>query len=423
MSCWCARRSASRPGRLGGRAADRPDRDGTGQGAGRRREPALARRAGGRRLRRRAGRAAPPRRPVRGHRGPGPVRDRALPLGGTARLPPGADDRRDRPPGAARHRRPHRLRRRTRRPRRRRGDGRRHGVLGAGRGGGDRPFAVVRAIVDTPGRPLVSPATLTGGTAALRRCGRSARPCANGRTPPGPAACSSPARARSAPAVERAIEIVERALDLHGPPVYVRKQIVHNTHVVDDLSRRGAVFVDELDEVPPGSVTVFSAHGVAPAVRDEAGRLGLRVVDATCPLVSKVHAEARRFAASGHLVALIGHAGHEEVEGTLGRRRPRPSWSRRRTTPRRRCTAYRRLPPRPPSPPTRRARWRPPSPAGSRTRSARTRATSATPPPTGRRPSWASPAAATSCSSSARPTRPTPAASSRWPSRTARRRC
>ncbi|HEU5031572.1 MAG TPA: 4-hydroxy-3-methylbut-2-enyl diphosphate reductase, partial [Spirillospora sp.] len=117
-------------------------------------------------------------------------------------------------------------------------------------------------------------------------------------------------------AVVRAI--VERALEMHGPPVYVRKQIVHNTHVVNDLARRGAVFVDELDEVPPGAVTVFSAHGVAPAVRDEAGRLGLRVIDATCPLVAKVHAEARRYAARGDLVALIGHAGHEEVEGTLG---------------------------------------------------------------------------------------------------------
>ncbi|MER7541529.1 4-hydroxy-3-methylbut-2-enyl diphosphate reductase [Actinomadura sp.] len=183
---------------------------------------------------------------------------------------------------------------------------------------GDRPFAVVRAIVDTPGRPLVSPATLTGGTAALRRL-RTVGPALREW-----AAAAGPRRLLLAgprsfcAGVERAIEIVERALDLHGPPVYVRKQIVHNTHVVDDLARRGAVFVDELDEVPPGSVTVFSAHGVAPAVRDEAGRRGLRVIDATCPLVSKVHAEARRFAASGHLVALIGHAGHEEVEGTLG---------------------------------------------------------------------------------------------------------
>ena len=183
---------------------------------------------------------------------------------------------------------------------------------------GDRPFAVVRAIVDTPGRPLASPATLIGGPAALRRL-RSVGPALREW-----AAAAGPRRVLLAgprsfcAGVERAVEIVERALDLHGPPVYVRKQIVHNTHVVDDLSSRGAVFVDELDEVPPGAVTVFSAHGVAPAVRDEAGRLGLRVVDATCPLVAKVHAEARRFAASGHLVALIGHAGHEEVDGTLG---------------------------------------------------------------------------------------------------------
>ncbi|NVI89298.1 4-hydroxy-3-methylbut-2-enyl diphosphate reductase [Actinomadura sp. BRA 177] len=183
---------------------------------------------------------------------------------------------------------------------------------------GDRPFAVVRAIVDTPGRPLVSPATLTGGTAALRRLRKVGPALREWADAAGPRRLLLAGPRSFCAGVERAIEIVERALDLHGPPVYVRKQIVHNTHVVDDLSRRGAVFVDELDEVPPGSVTVFSAHGVAPAVRDEAGRLGLRVVDATCPLVSKVHAEARRFAASGHLVALIGHAGHEEVEGTLG---------------------------------------------------------------------------------------------------------
>jgi 4-hydroxy-3-methylbut-2-enyl diphosphate reductase len=118
--------------------------------------------------------------------------------------------------------------------------------------------------------------------------------------------------------VERAIEIVEKVLAQHGPPVYVRKQIVHNTHVVADLERRGAVFVDELGEVPEGARVVFSAHGVSPAVREEAERRRLDAVDATCPLVSKVHAEARRFAAEGYLVALIGHAGHEEVEGTLG---------------------------------------------------------------------------------------------------------
>ncbi|MEV6283719.1 4-hydroxy-3-methylbut-2-enyl diphosphate reductase [Kribbella sp. NPDC051770] len=118
--------------------------------------------------------------------------------------------------------------------------------------------------------------------------------------------------------VERAIEIVELLLDQRRPPVYVRKQIVHNKHVVADLESRGAVFVDELDEVPDGATVVFSAHGVAPAVRAEGERRGLDVVDATCPLVTKVHAEARRYAARGDTVVLIGHAGHEEVEGTMG---------------------------------------------------------------------------------------------------------
>ena len=118
--------------------------------------------------------------------------------------------------------------------------------------------------------------------------------------------------------VERAIEIVEHALAQRGRPVYVRKQIVHNAHVVADLGQRGAVFVDELAQVPPGATVVFSAHGVSPAVRAEAGRRHLRVIDATCPLVTKVHNEARRFAARGDTVLFIGHAGHEEVEGTLG---------------------------------------------------------------------------------------------------------
>ncbi|MEU4657586.1 4-hydroxy-3-methylbut-2-enyl diphosphate reductase [Streptomyces sp. NPDC023723] len=118
--------------------------------------------------------------------------------------------------------------------------------------------------------------------------------------------------------VERAIEIVERALEQRGAPVYVRKQIVHNVTVVDDLAARGAVFVEELDEVPDGATVVFSAHGVSPAVRREADRRGLEVIDGTCPLVAKVHAEARRFAARGDTVVLVGHAGHEEVEGTLG---------------------------------------------------------------------------------------------------------
>ncbi len=118
--------------------------------------------------------------------------------------------------------------------------------------------------------------------------------------------------------VERAIAVVEQLLEARGGPIYVRKQIVHNTHVVADLEARGAVFVDELDAVPDGATVVFSAHGVSPAVRAEAAGRGLEAIDATCPLVTKVHAEARRFAARGDTVVLIGHAGHEEIEGTLG---------------------------------------------------------------------------------------------------------
>jgi 4-hydroxy-3-methylbut-2-enyl diphosphate reductase len=118
--------------------------------------------------------------------------------------------------------------------------------------------------------------------------------------------------------VERAIEAVERALERYGPPVYMRKQIVHNRHVVADLERRGAICVDELDEVPNGATVVFSAHGVSPRVREQARSRDLNVVDATCPLVSKVHAEARRFAEEGYTIVLIGHEHHEEVEGTAG---------------------------------------------------------------------------------------------------------
>ena len=124
--------------------------------------------------------------------------------------------------------------------------------------------------------------------------------------------------------VDRAIEIVERLLAEHGPPIYVRHQIVHNDHVVRRLERMGAVFVDDEDEVPTGEICVLSAHGVAPAVRENCERRGLRVVDAVCPLVSKVHAEARRYADSGHLVALVGHADHVEVIGTRGERPDAP---------------------------------------------------------------------------------------------------
>ena len=114
------------------------------------------------------------------------------------------------------------------------------------------------------------------------------------------------------------METVERALARHGAPVYVRKQIVHNSYVVGELTKRGAVFVDSVDEVPEGELVVFSAHGVAPAVRADADARGLQTIDATCPLVTKVHAEARRYAAAGYTVVLVGHAGHEEVEGTMG---------------------------------------------------------------------------------------------------------
>lgn len=120
--------------------------------------------------------------------------------------------------------------------------------------------------------------------------------------------------------VDRAIEIVERLLEQHGPPVYVRHQIVHNEHVVRRLERLGAVFVEDESEIPEGEICVLSAHGVAPSVKENARRRGLRVVDATCPLVNKVHAEARRYADSGHLVALVGHADHVEVIGTRGER-------------------------------------------------------------------------------------------------------
>jgi 4-hydroxy-3-methylbut-2-enyl diphosphate reductase len=119
--------------------------------------------------------------------------------------------------------------------------------------------------------------------------------------------------------VDRAVQTVERALELHGAPVYVRKEIVHNKHVVETLRDRGAVFVDELeDSIPEGAITVFSAHGVSPAVHADAERRNLITIDATCPLVTKVHREALKFAAEGYTIILIGHAGHEEVEGTMG---------------------------------------------------------------------------------------------------------
>jgi 4-hydroxy-3-methylbut-2-enyl diphosphate reductase len=118
--------------------------------------------------------------------------------------------------------------------------------------------------------------------------------------------------------VDRAVQTVERALELYGAPVYVRKEIVHNKHVVEQLQERGAIFVESETEVPEGGTVVFSAHGVAPSVHENAAARGLATIDATCPLVTKVHVEAKKFAAEGYTIVLIGHAGHEEVEGTMG---------------------------------------------------------------------------------------------------------
>jgi 4-hydroxy-3-methylbut-2-enyl diphosphate reductase len=185
------------------------------------------------------------------------------------------------------------------------------------------PTAVVRAVSDRPGAELVSPAALRHGWRALRSL-RAAAPVLRawaGAAGPRRVVVASPRSfcAGVQRAVDTVVAALERAsLERDGAPVYVRRQIVHNEHVVDDLRRRGAVFVRELDEVPTGSTVVFSAHGVSPAVRDEAERRELRVVDATCPLVAKVHTEVRRLATSGHQVVLIGHAGHDETEGTLG---------------------------------------------------------------------------------------------------------
>ena len=182
-----------------------------------------------------------------------------------------------------------------------------------------RPLAVVRALVDTPGRELRRPLATLGGWRAAHRALREAAGVLAGWSK----AIASRRVVLAAPrascaGVERAIDVVERLLDQTGPPLYVRKQIVHNAHVVADLERRGVVFVDEIDAVPEGANVVFSAHGVSPHVREEAVRRRLRMVDATCPLVSKVHAEARRFAGRGYTVVLVGHDGHDEVEGTRG---------------------------------------------------------------------------------------------------------
>jgi 4-hydroxy-3-methylbut-2-enyl diphosphate reductase len=181
-----------------------------------------------------------------------------------------------------------------------------------------RPFAVVRAIVDTPDAPLLRLATLRSGVLALRSLRRAASVVGEWA-----AAASSRGVVLAAPrsfcaGVERAIDIVTRAVERFGAPVYVRRQVVHNAHVIADLQRQGVVFVEELDEVPVGARVVLAAHGVAPSVRHEAVERSLAVIDATCPLVAKVHTAVRRYAAADHTVVLIGHADHEEVVGTVG---------------------------------------------------------------------------------------------------------
>jgi 4-hydroxy-3-methylbut-2-en-1-yl diphosphate reductase len=152
---------------------------------------------------------------------------------------------------------------------------------------------------------------------------RVGRPCAASSLASEPMATAPEKLLLAAPrgycaGVDRAVQTVERALELYGPPVYVRKEIVHNKHVVEQLRERGAIFVDQETEVPAGETVIFSAHGVAPSVHANAEQRGLKTIDATCPLVTKVHVEAKKFAAEGYTIVLIGHEGHEEVEGTMG---------------------------------------------------------------------------------------------------------
>nr|WP_308127807.1 4-hydroxy-3-methylbut-2-enyl diphosphate reductase [Frankia sp. CiP3] len=180
------------------------------------------------------------------------------------------------------------------------------------------PLAIVRVIVDTDEQPLGRFDLARRGIAGLRTMMTLGPVLGRWSAAVGSRQVLLAEPRAFCAGVERAIEVVERALEMHGAPVYVRKQIVHNSHVVADLARRGAIFVEELDEVPAGATVVFSAHGVAPAVWEQAGDRSLSVIDATCPLVEKVHAEARRFTARGDTVLLIGHSGHEEVDGTLG---------------------------------------------------------------------------------------------------------
>ena len=182
-----------------------------------------------------------------------------------------------------------------------------------------QPLVILRVVVDTERHELHRPLrTVHAAAAAYRNLRRACALVEEWARALGHREAVLAAPRASCAGVVRAVEVVERVLDGLGPPVYVRKQIVHNKHVIAGLEERGAVFVDELDEVPAGATVIFSAHGVSPAVRTQAAERGLNVIDATCPLVAKVHAEARRFAASGFDIVLVGHEGHEEVDGTFG---------------------------------------------------------------------------------------------------------
>jgi 4-hydroxy-3-methylbut-2-enyl diphosphate reductase len=190
---------------------------------------------------------------------------------------------------------------------------------GVARALGERPVTVLRVVLDTARNELYRPArAVRAAGVAYRSLSRACGLLEGWANALGPHEVILAAPRASCAGVERAVEVVERALREAGPPVYVRKQIVHNSHVIADLEARGAVFVDEVDQVPPGATVIFSAHGVSPEVREQASQRGLEVIDATCPLVAKVHAEARRFRARGYDIVLVGHEGHEEIEGTFG---------------------------------------------------------------------------------------------------------
>jgi 4-hydroxy-3-methylbut-2-en-1-yl diphosphate reductase len=182
-----------------------------------------------------------------------------------------------------------------------------------------QPLVTLRVVLDTHRQELHRPLrTLAGAAVAYRTLRRACELAEDWARALGPREVVLASPRASCAGVVRAVEVVERTLADRGAPVYVRKQIVHNAQVVSDLEQRGAIFVDDVDEVPLGATVIFSAHGVSPAVRTAAEKRRLNVIDATCPLVAKVHAEARRFASSGFDIVLVGHEGHEEVEGTFG---------------------------------------------------------------------------------------------------------